>query len=146
MIFPHRQTQRPTPPFHHRQPMDPRQHQRMPNQRAGIGQLLQNLTNNRQSMAVMANKGVNGLSKTLGHVQNVMQVVQSAAPVVEQYGPMVKNIPAMYRMMKAFKEADGEGDTSEQPTQQVESNVSTHQTEPAQSYDLPGESKPKLFI
>jgi len=145
MIFPNRQTQRPTPPFQ-RQPMAPRQHQRMPNQRAGIGQLLQNLTNNRQSMAVMANKGVNGLSKTLGHVQNVMQVVQSAAPVVEQYGPMVKNIPAMYRMMKAFKEADGGTDTSEQPTQQVEQNPSTHQTEPTQPHDLSGESKPKLFI
>ncbi|MBR3120830.1 MAG: hypothetical protein IKF29_16550, partial [Oceanobacillus sp.] len=49
-------------------------------------------------------KGVmSGLSKTLDGVQQVLNMVQTGAPIVKEYGPMIKNLPAMYRMIKVFK-------------------------------------------
>lgn len=126
-----------------------RQQQRAPNQRQGVGELLQNITSNKQSISTMANKGVNGLSKTLGHVQQVMQVVDSAAPVVQEYGPMVKNLPAMYRVMKAFKENDNETEGTPQPKQTTEPQFSEQQipqNEGIERNQVDGESKPKLFI
>lgn len=67
------------------------------------------------SLTSIASKGVGGLSKTLENVQQVLRVIESATPIVQQYGPMIKNLPAMYRMMKAFKDInlEEEDDTVE---------------------------------
>ncbi|MGM8366726.1 VrrA/YqfQ family protein [Virgibacillus sp. W0181] len=87
------------------------------------------------------------------NVQQVLQVVQSAAPIVQQYGPMVKNIPMMYHMFKAFKEMDN--DTEDEEEQLADDDL--NEAEPLEdimesttsSEDLEykdGKSKPKLFI
>ncbi|MDL4839710.1 VrrA/YqfQ family protein [Aquibacillus rhizosphaerae] len=47
-----------------------------------------------------------GITQTLANVQQVMKMAQSASPIIQQYGPMVKNLPSMLAMLKAFNEAD----------------------------------------
>ncbi|MFC3038884.1 VrrA/YqfQ family protein [Virgibacillus xinjiangensis] len=110
----------------------------------------------RRIPAERINKGVEGLSKTLGNVEQVLKVVQSAAPIVQEYGPMVKNLPAMYRMMKAIKEIE------DSPDQEAETDTKSFSKQDA-VYDEPsskerrktdrttdrrnrGESTPRLFI
>ncbi|MFC2948354.1 VrrA/YqfQ family protein [Virgibacillus sediminis] len=100
------------------------------------------------------NKGVEGLSRTLGNVEQVLKVVQSAAPIVQEYGPMVKNLPAMYRMMKAFKEVE---ETPEKPAEDSTKPLNQH-TEAkdfsSKGDDITktpekrkrGDSTPRLFI
>lgn len=99
-------------------------------------------------------KGVDGVSKTLTNVQQVLNVVQSTTPIIQQYGPMVKNIPSMYRMLKAFKDVESsdspeEAKTAIKPDKQ--NSASTKQTDIKQDV-LPkqhankGQSTPKLFI
>lgn len=102
-------------------------------------------------------KGVNGVSKTLGNVQQVLNVVQSTTPFIQQYGPMVKNIPSMYRMIKAFKDVDNsdkpDADKKEKETQWINQKSSGTKDENAKQDVLPkqrtnsdGQSTPKLFI
>lgn len=114
--------------------------------------ILQNISNPR-SLATLANKGVNGLSKTLTNVQQVMNVVQSAAPVVQEYGPMVKNLPAMYRMIKAFKNADDVEDQTDSVKNTESHELNTSLNEKPNDHiqekivDVnQGQSIPKLFI
>ncbi|MGY0691720.1 VrrA/YqfQ family protein [Virgibacillus sp. FSP13] len=116
-----------------------------------IGRLFQSKTAQQGSLPT---RTAGGLSGTLNNVQQVLKIAQSAAPMVQQYGPMVKNIPTMFKMLKAFKDIDNETDgdvetdspSTEQPhvTTQNESNNSTEQTKTANQNR--GESKPKLFI
>lgn len=42
----------------------------------------------------------------LNNVQRVLGVTQQAMPLVQQYGPMVKNIPGLFKMMKALNSGD----------------------------------------
>lgn len=90
-----------------------------------------------------------GLSNTLTNVQQVLKVVQSASPMIQEYGPMVKNLPAMYRMIKAFKdvESSNEEDKGDQ-TNQTLNKKSTESTEKTASElsKITGKSTPKLFI
>lgn len=58
-------------------------------------------------------KGIGGFASILQNVQQVLRVVETTTPIIKEYGPMVKNLPAMYRMMKAFKGIDGLLDESE---------------------------------
>lgn len=111
-----------------------------------------------------ATKGADGLSKTLGNVQQVLKVIQTTAPIVQQYGPMIKNLPALYRMMKAVNEIDDEEVVTQTKTDEAketqvvlkedvneagieEANISNNSnptTEPSRRKT--GESKPLLFI
>lgn len=55
----------------------------------------------------LVSKGLGGFANILDNVQQVLRVVETTAPIIQEYGPMVKNLPAMYRMVKAFKSIDG---------------------------------------
>lgn len=47
----------------------------------------------------------------LEKIQNLIKMAESAKPMVEQYGPMLKNIPALITILKASGESD---DTNEE--------------------------------
>lgn len=129
----------------------------------GIQGLIQNFSNT-GSLTSMANKGINGLSKTLGNVQQIIRVVHSAAPVIQQYGPMVKNLPAMYRMMKAMKDINDDDQDieakpeanepkKEQPVKDIKQEKSNSDPSPpeqpeSQTFhnDYGGNAPPRLFI
>lgn len=84
---------------------------------AGGGSLLQNLSNPA------------GISSFLNNTQQVIRTAQTFGPVIQQYGPIVKNIPAMWKIYRGFKNAsaDSDGGTKQAPDKQVESSAkSTH--------------------
>ncbi|HLQ98514.1 MAG TPA: VrrA/YqfQ family protein [Candidatus Dormibacteraeota bacterium] len=72
----------------------------------GVQQFFKNLSNRNSSIGTLATKGLGDISKTLSNVDQVIKVVKSATPIVQEYGPMVKNLPAMYRMIKAFSQIE----------------------------------------
>lgn len=116
-------------------------------------------------LANMANSGISsgggavgGISNTLGNIQQILKVVETSAPMVQQYGPMIKNLPAMFRMMKAFKDIGNLDDDEEEESSQLEASweltddeSSSIQKEESKEKKLKpikrtGESVPKLFI
>lgn len=80
---------------------------------AGGGSLLQNLSNPA------------GISSFLNNTQQVIRTAQTFGPVIQQYGPIVKNIPAMWKIYRGFKNAsaDSDGGTKQEPDKNVESSA-----------------------
>lgn len=100
-------------------------------------------------------KGINGLSGVLDNVQQFLRIVETTTPLIREYGPMIKNLPAMYRMMKAIKEIDDdeEEDKKEIETKQHEPENKTDSSvvdnlnkKPVTKKTNAGLSTPKLFI
>ncbi|GGA61771.1 VrrA/YqfQ family protein [Ornithinibacillus halotolerans] len=124
-----------------------RANRQMPQRNNHITGMLQQFMGQHQNMGQMASRGVEGLSKTLNGVQQVLRVVDTAAPIVKQYGPLVRNLPAMYRLMKAFKSMET---TEEESTslESLESLTSSTESEEEILIDRTkdGQSRPKLFI
>lgn len=76
--------------------------------------ILQRLFQSQASPVSSLTKGAGGLSGTLNNVQNVLKMVETTTPIVQKYGPMVRNLPAMYRMMKALKEVEDEDENEDE--------------------------------
>jgi YqfQ-like protein len=148
MIFPAQRQPQHTRP--HNDFMFPsRGFQQMPTRNNPIAGIMQQFMGQNQNIGHMATKGVDGLSKTLNGVQQFLRVVDTAAPIVKQYGPLVRNLPAMYRMMKAFKDIDGtdeESQTLESISLESLSSSSESYHESSVKRTREGESIPKLFI
>lgn len=111
-------------PYYHRNMYRAYRNQRLPNPR-------------QNNLSTMAEKGVAGFSKTLNNIQEVVNLVQTAAPIIEEYGPMIKNIPTLYKMIKIMKEPEEEitkhvGTSSEQVKEKTNTQYMA--------------SEPKLFI
>src|SRR5690625_2003681 len=98
MIFPTRQPPNQFNHIHH-VPMN-RMINRPPANPSGIQQLIQRFTNPNAGGTSLTTKGINGISNTLNNVQQVLKVIQSATPNVQVYGPLIKNLPVMYKMYK----------------------------------------------
>jgi hypothetical protein len=62
-----------------------------------------------QGMANPAN-----LSNMLGNVQKALKMAETVGPMVQQYGPLVKNIPAMYKIYKELNNSNSDQDTSDE--------------------------------
>lgn len=61
-------------------------------------------------LQTLANPGaINGF---LNNTQQMLKTAQSIGPMVQQYGPMVRNIPAMWKLYRGLKNADDGEDTS----------------------------------
>ncbi len=108
---------------------------------------------------------VDGMMNTLNNVQRVLGVIQSSAPIVQQYGPLIKNLPTMYQMLKILNDADLDDEATDDEAlssddvdehdedESVESNsvyVDDLDDEedklPNDKHLYKGESVPKLFI
>lgn len=110
-----------------------------------------NLLNNPQ-----ISKGISGFSGILNNIQQVLRVVETTTPIIKEYGPMLKNLPAMYRMVKAFKNIDdpeeqkgeekkeAEG-TGEEKGNEKEKDIATEKVE-KKVEKRTGLSTPKLYI
>ncbi|MBE4908002.1 hypothetical protein IMZ08_08050 [Bacillus luteolus] len=48
------------------------------------------------------------LSGMLGNVQKALKMAETVGPMVQQYGPLVRNIPAMYKIYKELNNNDSE--------------------------------------
>ncbi|MCT2535044.1 YqfQ family protein [Aquibacillus koreensis] len=86
--------------------------------KGGIGGLLGRFFGSGASGATGAAKSAlgsgGGITQTLANIQQVMNMAQSATPIIQQYGPMVKNIPTMLSLIKAFNEDDDEEDETKE--------------------------------
>lgn len=85
----------------------------------------------------------------LGHMQTALKAMQSAAPMVQQYGPMMKNIPAMINMVKLMNMPDdeegSESATSKESSYEWESSSTSKESSSSSSINQ-GTSQPKLYI
>lgn len=91
------------------------------------------------------NKGMDGLTTILGYTQQFLRVVETTTPIIQEYGPMIKNLPAMYRMFKAFKDINDDQEESVQVSAEleVEQTMETNLKTPS---IRSGISTPKLYI
>ncbi|OCA91134.1 hypothetical protein A8F94_04550 [Bacillus sp. FJAT-27225] len=55
------------------------------------------------------------LNAFLANTQNVIQTVQSFSPLIEQYGPIVKNLPSMWKLYRGLKNTDTEETSEKKP-------------------------------
>lgn len=46
-----------------------------------------------------------GITSMLNNTQQVLKTAQSIGPMIQQYGPIVKNIPAMWKLYRGLKNA-----------------------------------------
>ena len=94
-------------------------------------------------------KGLYGISGFLENIQQLLRIVETTTPIIREYGPMIKNLPAMYRMMKAIKEIDEEENTQEERESEYKSDSSDAVNSSNQEEtrgDRTGLSTPKLYI
>lgn len=80
------------------------------------GSLLQSLTD------------PNAISSFLNNTQQVLQAAQQIGPMVSQYGPVIRNIPAMWKLYRGLKNAVSETTVEDAELQEV----SITSNEPAQ--------------
>ncbi|WP_017472147.1 VrrA/YqfQ family protein [Amphibacillus jilinensis] len=52
------------------------------------------------------------LTQTLDQLQNVLKMAHSFTPTLQQYGPLLKNLPGMLALMKEFNESDDDATDS----------------------------------
>lgn len=126
-------------------------------QNAGYNRNVQEIQNipqqrkeSRPDIADITSRGKVGLSKTLNNVQQVLKVVETTAPLIQQYGPLVKNLPTMLSIMKEFNKSEGEEEPKQmnldEPAVEVNENEPDSSEIPEESGSGDGESTPKLFI
>lgn len=76
------------------------------------------------------------INQFLGRTEQVIKTAQQIKPVVEQYGPVVKNLPSMFKVLRAFNEHTPEESQNEKPKQAVQ----------RKKREEKGISRPKLYV
>lgn len=87
------------------------------------------------------------INSFLSQTQQVLGTAKQFGPMVQQYGPVVKNIPSMWKMYRAMKDAP----EAEQEPKIVEASVQPSKEPPAktvkpQKKKIEGKSVPKMYI
>ncbi|MCA1031770.1 YqfQ family protein [Bacillus timonensis] len=124
-------------------------HQNLQGMSGGLPQGLQGITN-------PAN-----LSSMMGNIQKVLGVAERVMPMVQQYGPLIKNAPAMLKIYSQLKNSNDEDDDNDNEIEEVEDNSKTKHkvksekrqqkesdstTNSSKRKSEDGSSKPKLYI
>jgi YqfQ-like protein len=127
----------------------------------GLGSILQTLSR------------PEGISGFLNNTQQVIKTAQTIGPMIQQYGPIVKNLPVMWKLYKGFKDlpsnesteentSDSVSEAEEETSVMVETDVSEEESVPKKAVrkkhtksvetveEIPqkhrGNSIPKLYI
>ncbi|WP_181348401.1 VrrA/YqfQ family protein [Thalassobacillus sp. CUG 92003] len=98
--------------------------------------------------------GANTGGGWLSNIENIVKMAKTAAPYIEQYGPYVKNVPAMINLMKIMNEPDedDEDNASSSESSNDTQNKSYHASSEEESSSIQeeprrrGTSEPKLFF
>ncbi|NSL50306.1 hypothetical protein HR057_00830 [Bacillus sp. P2(2020)] len=103
---------------------------------------------------LLGNFSSGGLPGMLNNIQKAIGIAQQIGPMVQQYGPFIKNMPAMLKMMKELNSIDSnetndsenENSDSDEHMQHQEEQLFIHKTtnKPKELKTRP--SKPKLYI
>lgn len=73
----------------------------VPNGSRGVGSILQTLSN------------PDSITGFINNTQQVLKTAQSIGPMIQQYGPIVKNLPMMWKLYKGFKDLPTEEKSEE---------------------------------
>ncbi|WP_025948920.1 VrrA/YqfQ family protein [Geobacillus thermocatenulatus] len=103
-----------------------------------------------------------GLVGMLNNVQKMLGIAQNVMPMVQQYGPLIRNLPAMIRIFRELKPADeGEGETTSKsapanetkqkpaakaPKKRSVPQAKREEPQEKEASAAPKPSKPKLYI
>lgn len=79
------------------------------------------------------------LTGMLNNTQKVLQAAESITPLVQEYGPLVKNIPAMWKLYRGMKNIDDTNITS--ASNEATSTQSQMQQQVQETNSTNGESK-----
>jgi hypothetical protein len=74
-----------------------------------------------------------GIMGFLNNTQQVLKTAQSFGPIIQQYGPLVKNIPAMWKLYRGLKNAP---DSSEEKTDEKDEKKEEIKEESSSSIEL----------
>jgi YqfQ-like protein len=100
-------------------------------------------------------KSPQGLNTMLNNTQRVLQAAEQFTPMIQQYGPIVKNIPSMWKIMRAFSSSDTEKEetkkeeTVKKTTTKKKQEISSSAPEEKPKQRVrkkKSESVPKLYI
>ncbi len=100
-------------------------------------------------------KNPEGLNTMLNNTQRVLQAAEQFTPMIQQYGPIVKNIPSIWKLMRAVSSSDDTSSDSKKeqtkpektPNKQQEFKESAVEERPKQrAKKKKSESVPKLYI
>ncbi|WP_404458654.1 VrrA/YqfQ family protein [Sutcliffiella horikoshii] len=89
----------------------------------GLGQLAN--TGAGGGLGQLANAGTlqqlinpNNLTGMLGNVQKALKMAEGVMPMVQQYGPLVRNMPAMLKLYNELKNVDDDDETDSESTEE----------------------------
>ncbi len=98
----------------------------------------------------------NTINNFLTNTQKVLSTANQVGPLVQQYGPIVKNLPMMWKLYRGLKDApefNGKQDESSASSQEEQSNTGLTESSDSVSEETvtnskyqPSPSKPKLYI
>lgn len=101
-------------------------------------------------------KNPEGISNMLNNTQRVLQAAEQFTPMIQQYGPIVKNLPSIWKIMRAFKSSDDEKTETkkEEPVKEKQSpskrkqqdSSSSHSETEQSTQKKKKDSVPKLYI
>lgn len=99
------------------------------------------------------------ISNVLTHMQSILKVVETTAPLIKQYGPIIRSLPTMFQMLKAFQEMESVDETENNRNSEADVHVNEvtnsdnsdtnnvgENIKMKQQTRQSGESVPKLFI
>jgi len=81
------------------------------------------------------------LARALAYIQYIIRMIQSSAPFIEKYQPVLNDLPKMYHLVKAFNELKQEKESKH--VNPAEGPHNEHSMEQSITYEGPA---PKLFI
>lgn len=71
--------------------------------------------------------------KWLGMIKNAqkgLSIVETVGPLVQQYGPIVKNLPSILAMLKEFQNDEGDGKTGNEEALLEDNSLESPQSKP----------------
>ena len=99
----------------------------------GTGGLLSRFLSNPESASGMFN-----------NIQKAVNVANQFTPMIQQYGPMIRNIPSL---IKLYKEINSSDDEVQDEAEAKEVPIAPKKEKPHHEKSVPkGSSKPKLYI
>ncbi|WP_404428739.1 VrrA/YqfQ family protein [Sutcliffiella horikoshii] len=100
----------------------------------GLGQLAN--TGAGGGLGQLANAGTlqqlinpNNLTGMLGNVQKALKMAEGVIPMVQQYGPLVRNMPAMLKLYNELKNVDDDDETDNESTEESTEGTKTGEVE-----------------
>ncbi|KAA0549388.1 hypothetical protein FZW96_05610 [Bacillus sp. BGMRC 2118] len=86
-----------------------------------------------------------GASGMFSNIQKIVGVANQVGPMVQQYGPMVKNIPSLIQLYKEINSDDEVADSNDNSVEE-ELEIPTQSVEETSTVTKKRSSSPRLYI